>query len=495
MKALIHAEFLRLKPLTIRCLGLNLLILLLVGERLPAFLLSGQGLFIVTIIYAVAATLTGIHQGSLLNQPNQRAFLFHRPIAPVAICNGVVAAAMASFTLAFVLPLVVIVGGALWWFQSVTLGHLNVFFDITVLCFCCYLAGLLKHQTQILVGALIVLLPLFMVFVGIGSIALMLLCLALFMLNRRMFSASETRKIDSLSQAVLLSMPLQLVCMLVLSFAFALIYQLSINLFDDKHKGDWMTYWSDGSYQQISRVPREQRVQLLLNRDIAQNPDMSAQLLPNFVYQYPFNNAHEITYFKGNAVLPTDDKRDTLALNNNQLTVSSTFAITLKAGGDKISSIDVFYDSAETLIAIVYQPQILSENGLPFAQIIEIDAHGKTLIDRIIEFESGWPLTYQLRHFIMSPLLAGLNTLLVEQNPNRFANGFQPQKPVLWLMILVCLMSLWLTHRLVDKLAMTKKERLCWLAINTLTGVIGLLTLLLIYRPFKNTTPEVQNST
>jgi hypothetical protein len=69
MKALIHAEFLRLKPLTLRCLGLNLLILLLVGERLPVFLLSGQGLFIVTLIYAVADTLTGIHQGDLLNQP------------------------------------------------------------------------------------------------------------------------------------------------------------------------------------------------------------------------------------------------------------------------------------------------------------------------------------------------------------------------------------------------------------------------------------------
>jgi hypothetical protein len=86
----------------------------------------------------------------------------------------------------------------------------------------------------------------------------------------------------------------------------------------------------------------------------------------------------------------------------------------------------------------------------------------------------------------MSPLLAALNTLLVEQNSNRFAHGFQPQKPVLWLMILVCLMSLWLTHRLVDKLAMAKKDRLCWLAINTLTGVIGLVTFILIYRPFKN---------
>jgi hypothetical protein len=33
---------------------------------------------------------------------------------------------------------------------------------------------------------------------------------------------------------------------------------------------------------------------------------------------------------------------------------------------------------------VLYQPQILSENGLPFAQIVEIDTHGQPLIDKVI---------------------------------------------------------------------------------------------------------------
>jgi hypothetical protein len=506
MRALIYSELLRLKVVTVRALELNLLALLLVRLVVPSLLISANGVFILTLIYALAATMMGMQYANALTQASERAFLIHRPVKLSTISNSVVLAGMLSVFVAFLLPFLLVVGLLLAWQGTVTWAHMAILSISVVVCFCGYLAGLVKQHCGALVGWLICALPLLVfAFGGTDTFVLMGLFVVLFVvllvLYQRLFGLIESKP------SRLLALPLIVVLFFGLSAFMALSWQMFIITFDNKYHNNWVDYYPKGSIAQVKSLDIQPKLRALftladvsLPKNNCANADYtSIELLPKRVQNFPFQQSFTVNHFgpdgKKVAVYMPDD----LSLRDDVLTVSFPAALTtqhqaqvlpmaikLRAQGTKVTSVNVIHTPKQSLIAVLYKPQVLSEQGLPFFELITLkqNQQNRQIVGRkVVELTFSWPEVYRLRNYFISPLLAALNTTLIDNNPNQLAASLRPGDTgtVLWLMGTLSVLSLLVTWRIGRIIGLPQRQQQGWLFVNALTGICGLLTFVMIY--------------
>ncbi len=509
MKALIYSELLRLKGVTLRALGLNVLALLLIVNAMPSLLVSANGVFLLTLIYALGATMMAMQHASALTCAAERAFLIHRPVKLNTIGNAVVLAGMLSVSVAFLLPFIVAIVLSLAWSNSFTWAHLAILAISVIACFCSYLAGLVKHHCNVWVGWLICALPLMTFAFGhTHTMALMLLFIVLFavllVLYQRLFSLIEPKP------SRLMALPLIVVVFTLLSNLGALSYQLFIVAFDDDFKNNWVVYYPANSHAQLKSLESKAKLQALLNLADVKLPNnvyASIELLPNHLQNFPFEQSFTVTHF-GPDGKKTDDNKAGLDLWDERLTVyfpeainksNQPMSIKLKAPARKITAINVIHTQKRSFITVLYKPQVLSQQGLPLFELLELQHTKKIhpIVQRkVVELTFSWPETYRLRNYIISPLLAGLNTILIERNFAQFSILLRSSfsSPVLWLMGMMTTLSLLITWRLSLKMWLPKRQQHGWLLVNALTGICGLLTFVMIYFVQIKTKPALPGS-
>jgi hypothetical protein len=523
MKALIYSELLRLKGVTLRAFGLNLLALVLIISAMPSLLVSANGVFLLTLIYALGATMMAMQHASALTKAAERAFLIHRPVKLNTIGSAVILAGMLSVSVAFLLPFVISIVLSLAWNNSFTwahlahLAHLAILSISVIVCFCSYLAGLVKQHCNVLVGWLICALPLMTFAFGHAlTMALMALFIVLFVvllvLYQRLFSLIEPKP------SRLMGLPLIVVVFALLSNLSALSYQMFIIAFDDDFQNDWVAYYPVNSIAQLKSLENKPKVQALLTlADVNLPTDAyaSTELLPNRLQNFPFEQNFTVTHFGADGKKTNADNLGRLSLWDDSLTVhfplvvnasAQPMSIKLKAQAKKVISINVVHTTQKSFITVLYKPKVLSEQGLPFFELFELQhaQHAKqaqpSMQRKVVELAFSWADVYRLRNYIISPLLAGLNTMLIERNPAQFSILLRSSlsggisSSVLWLMVAVSILSLLVTWRLNLLIGLPKAQQQGWLLVNALTGICGLLTFVMIYFVQIKNTPALLDS-
>ncbi|NQY35248.1 MAG: hypothetical protein HRT37_09830 [Alteromonadaceae bacterium] len=499
-KMMLLSELLRLKNLCKKSLVINSMLLLVfcypvtIIQQQPIF--SASLLFILTTCYCLAALFIGYHQSGLLIRTDNKTFLILRPLSLMQVLAPTIIAGMTTLLIGLILPLIVIVAisaisGISAQDVSVDLADtIKILSKVSLLIFSSYLSGFLANLLLRRISLIILVLPLLLLILTntlqLSFLSLWVVFLMLIVATTTSFKVSNSKNVTRFNQRRALFLPISIIMFVILSFVLKLLFQLGIASFDPKHKGAWNDYFSNDSYQKVSRnTPEELQlhlVQQLDNTDFAE-ATFIAQLNSSFLTFSPLpgtlkavtrhnivSNQINIVFIEGNLLLPE--------VNDVSLLEQKVIEVKLAHKQADIKHITLYNDDSYSWLAVLFQEHKLWQ-GSPYLEFIQVEHQSGKVQNSKVKVPHAWSKYYLSSEFILSPVLAmagGLNSLTYLTSTVTNLN-----KNILLITFVISIFCLLITFHLNKRSFISIAEKRFWLMANCFVGLPALLTYLLLF--------------